>query len=315
MKQQKSNEGKLGSTKRPNHHHQILTSSFEGTDNGTFETRRTVGNMMADSSFNTSVTTKMLMPHELGASNNVGTATLVGQHSIHDIHGTSFYHPVVGNTSLTTGFNGFHNATFSNYSHNLNGISTIATANTASPSFSNLVHQQPITLSNNHSITTVTAISSTMPPPLIPYHQTITTTSNINNSISNATNEIQHLRKTSDKAINSSSINHKKTPSESDEEQRQNLPVAALSEDLTTTEESSEIMNNTETNQEDNDEPEIDIVISNVVCAFSVRCHLSLKEIALHGANVEYKRENGMVTMKLRKPYTTASIWSSGMCI
>jgi Transcription factor TFIID (or TATA-binding protein, TBP) len=59
-------------------------------------------------------------------------------------------------------------------------------------------------------------------------------------------------------------------------------------------------------------EPEIDIVISNVVCAFSVKCPLALKDIALNGANVEYKRENGMVTMKLRKPYTTASIWSSG---
>lgn len=59
-------------------------------------------------------------------------------------------------------------------------------------------------------------------------------------------------------------------------------------------------------------EPEIDIVISNVVCAFSVRSPLTLKDIALNGANVEYKRENGMVTMKLRKPYTTASIWSSG---
>lgn len=63
---------------------------------------------------------------------------------------------------------------------------------------------------------------------------------------------------------------------------------------------------------EESDEPEIDIVINNVVCAFNVRCCLALKEIALHGANVEYKRENGMVTMKLRKPYTTASIWSSG---
>lgn len=59
-------------------------------------------------------------------------------------------------------------------------------------------------------------------------------------------------------------------------------------------------------------EPEIDIVISNVVCAFSVRYKLNLKEIALNGANVEFKKENGMVTMKLRKPQTTASIWSSG---
>lgn len=63
---------------------------------------------------------------------------------------------------------------------------------------------------------------------------------------------------------------------------------------------------------EEAEEPEIDIVISNVVCAFNVRSSLQLKEIALHGINVEYKRENGMVTMKLRKPYTTASIWSSG---
>ncbi|XP_046386097.1 TATA box-binding protein-like 1 [Ischnura elegans] len=58
--------------------------------------------------------------------------------------------------------------------------------------------------------------------------------------------------------------------------------------------------------------PEIDIVINNVVCSFSVRCHLNLRQIALRGANVEYRRENGMVTMKIRKPYTTASVWSSG---
>lgn len=68
-----------------------------------------------------------------------------------------------------------------------------------------------------------------------------------------------------------------------------------------------------ETNEEENEpEPEIDIVINNVVCSFSVRCHLNLREIALNGRNVEFRRENGMVTMKLRRPYTTASIWSSG---
>ncbi|KAJ8920903.1 hypothetical protein NQ315_015696, partial [Exocentrus adspersus] len=60
------------------------------------------------------------------------------------------------------------------------------------------------------------------------------------------------------------------------------------------------------------EEPEIDIVINNVVCSFSVRCHLNLREIAINGSNVEYRKENGMVTMKLRRPYTTASIWSSG---
>lgn len=59
-------------------------------------------------------------------------------------------------------------------------------------------------------------------------------------------------------------------------------------------------------------QPEVDITINNVVCSFSVRCHLNLREIALNGTNVEYRKENGMITMKLRRPYTTASIWSSG---
>ncbi|PNF28240.1 TATA box-binding protein-like protein 1 [Cryptotermes secundus] len=79
--------------------------------------------------------------------------------------------------------------------------------------------------------------------------------------------------------------------------------------------ESSDITTNSSTTGEISSEaesPEIDIVINNVVCSFSVRCHLNLRQIALNGANVEYRRENGMITMKLRKPYTTASMWSSG---
>nr|CAG4644271.1 EOG090X0CO7 [Lepidurus arcticus] len=59
-------------------------------------------------------------------------------------------------------------------------------------------------------------------------------------------------------------------------------------------------------------EPVIDITINNVVCSFSVKCHLNLRQIAQAGANAEFRRENGMVTMKLRKPNCTASIWSSG---
>lgn len=47
--------------------------------------------------------------------------------------------------------------------------------------------------------------------------------------------------------------------------------------------------------------PEIDIMINNVVCSFSVRCHLNLRQIALQGTNVEYRKENGMITMKLRR--------------
>lgn len=74
----------------------------------------------------------------------------------------------------------------------------------------------------------------------------------------------------------------------------------------------TEVVSNNECEQPNIEEPEIDIVINNVVCSFSVRCHLNLRDIALNGANVEYRKENGMVTMKLRRPYTTASMWSSG---
>jgi len=49
--------------------------------------------------------------------------------------------------------------------------------------------------------------------------------------------------------------------------------------------------------KEESDEPEVDIVINNVVCSFNVRCHLNLRDIALRGLNVEYRRENGV-----RKP-------------
>jgi len=70
------------------------------------------------------------------------------------------------------------------------------------------------------------------------------------------------------------------------------------------------IMAKDEPNEEE--QKEVDIVINNVVCSFNVRCHLNLREIALQGLNVEYRKENGMVTMKLRQPYTTANIWNSG---
>lgn len=56
----------------------------------------------------------------------------------------------------------------------------------------------------------------------------------------------------------------------------------------------------------------LDMYISNVVCSYSVRCHLNLKRIAMQGMHVEYRRENNMVNMRLRKPMSTASIWSSG---
>ena len=48
--------------------------------------------------------------------------------------------------------------------------------------------------------------------------------------------------------------------------------------------------------QENNEseEPSIDIAINNVVSTFSTRCHLNLKKVALEGVNVVYRRENGV---------------------
>jgi len=59
-------------------------------------------------------------------------------------------------------------------------------------------------------------------------------------------------------------------------------------------------------------EGELDIILNNIVCNFSVRCHLNLKQIAKDGFNVEYNRAMAMLIMKFRKPRCTASIWSSG---
>ena len=43
------------------------------------------------------------------------------------------------------------------------------------------------------------------------------------------------------------------------------------------------------------DSEEVDIIINNVVCSFNVKCHLNLREIALKGLNVEYRKETGVI--------------------
>ena len=55
------------------------------------------------------------------------------------------------------------------------------------------------------------------------------------------------------------------------------------------------------------DKPELDIVINNVVCSFNVRCHLNLRDIALRGLNVEYRKENGVRSSR----FTFPSIYSA----
>jgi len=60
------------------------------------------------------------------------------------------------------------------------------------------------------------------------------------------------------------------------------------------------------------DNPNLNISISNIVTNFNLKSHLNLRYLALNGSNIKYRRENGMLTMKLRKPNATATIWSSG---
>lgn len=91
------------------------------------------------------------------------------------------------------------------------------------------------------------------------------------------------------------------------EENKENLN----STDLQTLQEPGD--SSTETAQED-DSPVIDIHINNVVCTFNLRCHINLKRLAMEGSNVEYRREHGILNMKLRRPTVTANITSSGKC-
>lgn len=49
-----------------------------------------------------------------------------------------------------------------------------------------------------------------------------------------------------------------------------------------------------EATNHDDDVPVINIAINNVVCAFSTKCYLSLRKIALNGMNVQEKRGNGV---------------------
>ena len=51
---------------------------------------------------------------------------------------------------------------------------------------------------------------------------------------------------------------------------------------------------NTAEQEQADEEPVIDITINNVVCSFSVCCHLDLRNIALTANNVEFRRENGV---------------------
>jgi len=59
-------------------------------------------------------------------------------------------------------------------------------------------------------------------------------------------------------------------------------------------------------------DPEIELIVNNVVCSFALGCKLNLRRIAMEGANVIYRREHAMVLMKIRNPSCSANVWSSG---
>lgn len=70
------------------------------------------------------------------------------------------------------------------------------------------------------------------------------------------------------------------------------------------TSESSELMHQAngstgDGKSEEKGENEIDIILNNVVCNFSVRCHLNLKQIAMTGNNVEFHREMAVMEQLL----------------
>lgn len=63
---------------------------------------------------------------------------------------------------------------------------------------------------------------------------------------------------------------------------------------------------------DDSNESEIELSVNNVVCSFASGCKLNLRKIAMEAANVIYKRDQAMVLMKIRNPYCSANVWSSG---
>lgn len=238
---------------------------------------------MASTTNSMESTTKMLLPHEIGSS---GDGSLMSS-SLNNYSNTQpyFHHQghfgsgSVGSLNGSGGGGGFYNNFQSNGFGN--GQSTAPHLIANGNSFSSLIHQQQPTgglMNNNHHH---------------PHHHPQTT------------NNLIHQQ---------SFYGSTKCKSE-EEQKRDNETVERIIEDTESSDAATEIATVIEEEEEEaaqEDGPEIDIVIRNVVCAFSVRCHLSLKDIALNACNVEYKRENGMVTMKLRKPYTTATMWSSG---
>lgn len=231
-------------------------------------------------------TTKLMLPHEMLSANGstqLATSSLTSGHSTTALlipNSHHFYHQ-----------NTFQNSTVYNNSNDINHTFR-TTANNATTSNS-LLHNNLLGNQQNTSSATIN----------MQQHA---------NSISNSSyNHQSHVNHYSDNTASS-----EKNAATSSTQQvvtvLEQMPVSTSEAQSNESDKNQVASTGSTTEQEVEEEPEIDIVINNVVCSFSVRCHLNLRNIALNGFNVEFRRENGMVTMKLRRPYTTASIWSSG---
>ena len=63
---------------------------------------------------------------------------------------------------------------------------------------------------------------------------------------------------------------------------------------------------------EESTEIDINIKVNNIHCTFNVRCLLNIEDIMERGVNVELRKNRDHVTMQLREPPATATIWSNG---
>lgn len=292
--------------------------------------------------------TKLMLPHEMLTANGTAQSVIGASASpLSSGHSTTttllisnnhFYHNAsFHNSSSLFNTNSNSSSTTSNNSHDINSHHLRAVAS-STPSFTS-----SNTLFQNHSSSPIVAATTLLGNQnYLLVSSNTSSNSSINNNISATTNAVVVPATTT-----SSSITTIPTTSHVPESHTTTMmnkihttatvnststtPLSAKTEKLdkdtvseqdttdiinqqpetssTTTQQVAPLQSSAEPAEED---PEIDIVINNVVCSFSVRCHLNLRTIALNGYNVEFRRENGMVTMKLRKPYTTASIWSSG---
>uniref|UniRef100_A0A1B0BQT1 TATA box-binding protein-like 1 n=1 Tax=Glossina palpalis gambiensis TaxID=67801 RepID=A0A1B0BQT1_9MUSC len=263
------------------------------------------------------------------ASNNRTTAVLINRNNMINSKTNAITNNTKSFTNTSTTISAASPATSSYYITNattntVNGHHMISSSNTSSFTSSSTTTINTGSSSNALSKTTSMTIKTDLPASTktnghvlnSSSDTTVNATATTNNNNNNNNNRNRNNTKTND---GNQSATVDRATSSINSANASSLSVSSSSENTGSSsadpaKSHSELNPNVAVKPEESQEaePEIDIVINNVVCSFSVRCHLNLREIALHGSNVEYRRENGMVTMKLRRPYTTASIWSSG---